>query len=161
MLQRIFPQSFDNHYRGHKSALLLLAVITIFNSLMFYQAVFNSYYAAGHIDNIPLGTPESAVQIVSLFTKLGNVHFVFIILAVLALIRYRSMVALVFLLQIYEYVTRKIINNIYHDSPYFRLPTDAANAIVQSLFYAMLIGFVLSIWWRDDAASADVPRPRH
>jgi hypothetical protein len=155
MLSKIFPAHYDNVYRGHKFALVLLVFITIFNTIMWYQSVFNTYYAAAEADNIPLASypADAALQIISIFAKLGNVHFIFIVLSVLALIRYRSMISLVFLLQIWEYVTRLAINNHLHDTPWVSLPGDLAQAIVQSLFYAMLLGFALSLWHRDRSAS--------
>lgn len=154
MLNKIFPKQYDNEYRGHKLALLLLAIITAFNLMMFYQTVFNTYYAATSADGIPLDSysPEAAQRVMAIFALLGNVHFVFITLAVLALVRYRSMVSLVFLLQIWEYVTRTAINNHFFGTPWLHLPADLASGIVQSLFYAMIIGLALSLWHRGTAA---------
>lgn len=150
MLSKIFPKQYDNDYRGHKLALLLLIIITAFNLIMFYQTVFNTYYAATSADGIPLDSysPEASQRVMYIFALLGNVHFVFITLAVLALARYRTMVPLVFLCEIIEFLGRKAISNHYYDTPWVQLPDNLASGIVHSLFYLMLVGFGLSVWHR-------------
>ncbi|MFL0355651.1 hypothetical protein ACI5KX_04160 [Erythrobacter sp. GH1-10] len=154
MLEKIFPKQFDNQYRGHWVALVLLWIITAFKTLMAYNTAINSRYGAVNADGIPIDSysPEAGIMVLNIFAKLGNMHFIIVALSLLALIRYRAMVPLIYLILVYEYLTRRLITMVWLDVPYMRIADDTAGLIVQSLFLAMVIGFGLSIWSRGSDA---------
>ncbi len=154
MLRRIFPAQIDNVYRGHKLALLLLVVVVIFKTMMAYNSLFDTRFIMIHADGIPLDSypPDAAQTAVTLFALLGNINFIITLFCVLALVRYRAMTSLMFLVLIYEYLTRKAINHYFDDMPWFQWPSGIASTVVQSLFVAMLVGFALSLRHRDPAA---------
>lgn len=155
MLARIFPRQFGNEYDGHWIAIVLLWAITVFKTIMAYNTAINTRYGAIHADGIPVDSypPDAAVQVLSIFAKLGNLHFILVALSLMALIRYRSMVPLIYLILICEYIARRLQTTIWEDAPFLQLAHSTGGAIVQSLFLAMVIGFVLSLWSR--GASSD------
>lgn len=157
MLRRIFPRQFSNEYHGHWLALVLLWIITGFKTIMAYNTAINTRYGAVHADGIPIDSysQEAGIMVLNIFAKLGNMHFILVAVSLMALIRYRSMVPLIYLILIYEYLSRKLLSTIWMEVPFLQLATSTAGAIVQSLFLAMVIGFVLSLWWRGAGHTAN------
>jgi hypothetical protein len=153
MLAKIFPKQFDNAYQGHWIALVLLWIITAFKAIMAYNTAINVRYGAINADGIPVDSypPEAAAQVLSIFSKLGNLHFILVALGLMALLRYRSMVPLLYLILIYEYVARKLQTTIWEGAPFLQLATSTAGAIVQLLFLAMVVGFGFSLWSRNSS----------
>lgn len=157
MATKIFPKCFDNDFRGHKLALLLLVVITGFKAIMAFNSVFDTYNIAVSADGIPLDSypADAAQKLVSIFALLGNLHGIIVALSLLVLVRYRSMVPLIYLILIYEYAARKVINHFLDGgSLWFSWPTGPAGWILQSLFAAMIVGFGLSLWERKSSSPA-------
>lgn len=161
MLRKIFPKQFSNEYDGHWTALVLLWIITGFKAIMAYNTAINTRYGAINADGIPVDSypPEAAAQVLSIFSKLGNLHFILVALGLMALIRYRSMVPLIYLILIYEYLARRLQTTIWEGAPFLQLASSTAGAIVQSLFLAMLVGFALSLWSRGTGSSASTRVP--
>src|ERR1700720_155796 len=75
------------------------------------RSIFDGYAVATTADGIPLDTysPAAARTIVSLWALLGLSSFMLCLLCILALIRYRSMVPLMFALFLLEYLGRRLI----------------------------------------------------
>ena len=126
---------------------------------MAYNTTINTRYGAVNADGIPIDSysPEAGIMVLNIFAKLGNMHFILIAVSLLALIRYRSMVPLIYLILIYEYLSRRLLSSIWLDVPFFQFATSTAGVIVQSLFLAMVTGFVLSLWWRGAGPTASEP----
>jgi hypothetical protein len=74
MFDQLFPQRFDNTYRGYKLALWLFALLVFMKVVMSLNCIFNGYSVATSADGIPLDTFTSAgaQTVVSLFALLGN-----------------------------------------------------------------------------------------
>ncbi len=161
MLKRIFPKQFSNEYHGHWLALVLLWIITGFKTIMAYNTAINTRYGAVNADGIPIDSysAEAGIMVLNIFAKLGNMHFILVAISMMALIRYRSMVPLIYLILIYEYLSRRLLSTIWMDTPFLQLATSTAGAIVQSLFLAMIIGFVFSLWSRRARSTSDEPAP--
>jgi hypothetical protein len=159
MLKTIFPRQFDNEFRGHWLALVLLWVITGFKAIMAYNSAINTRYGAVNADGIPIDSypADAANMVLSIFAKLGNLHFILVAISVVALVRYRSMVPFIYLILIYEYLSRRLLSTIWSDAPFLQLATSAAGVIVQSLFLAMLVGFGLSLWSRKNGLAGNEP----
>ena len=159
MLTKIFPKQFDNGFQGHWLALALLWIITAFKTIMAYNTAINTRYGAVHADGIPIDsyTPEGGIMVLNIFSKLGNMHFIIVAISLLALIRYRSMVPLIYLILVYEYLTRKLLSMIWMGEPYLKLADSTGGAIVQSVFLMMVIGFGLSLWERGSNELVEKP----
>jgi hypothetical protein len=93
MLNRIFPQQFDNNYRGHKLALWLFALLVLMKLGISLSSIFDTYNVVRSADGIPLDTftTGGAETVVSITTLLGLSQLLLASFGVLALIRYRAM----------------------------------------------------------------------
>jgi hypothetical protein len=111
LFKLLFPGTFDNSYQGKKLALWMLGGIVLIRFAMYSNSILNSRKVLVSADGIPLGNyPAAAADtIVSLFSLLGFSSLVLCLLALLSLIRYRSMVPLMFALMILQYAGGRII----------------------------------------------------
>src|SRR5438874_12662174 len=100
MFEQLLPARIDNTYRGASVALWLFGVVLLLKLIMSVNSIFNGYSVATTADGVPLQSfPPAAVQVVVyMFAAWGLAHFVISLLGVLALIRYRAMVPLLFTL---------------------------------------------------------------
>src|SRR4030095_1362164 len=111
MLNRVFPERFDNNYRGHKLALWLFIPIVLMKVGISLSSIFDTYNVVRSADGIPIDTftPRGAEAVVSVTTLLGLSQFLLASLGVLALIRYRAMIPLMYVLLLVEYLAKKWI----------------------------------------------------
>jgi hypothetical protein len=56
LLDRIFPQQFDNSYRGHKLALWLFGLLVLMRLGISLSSIFDTYNVVRSADGIPLDT---------------------------------------------------------------------------------------------------------
>lgn len=159
MLGKILPKQFDNQFHGHWMALLLLWIITAVKTLMAYNTAINTRYGAVHADRIPIDSysPEAGTMVLNIFSKLGNMHFIIIAITLLALLRYRSMVPLIYVILIYEYLSRKLLSTIWMGEPYLKIADSTGGAIVQLVFLMMVVGFGFALWGRGANRSVEKP----
>jgi hypothetical protein len=149
MLGQIFPKQIDNIYRGYWLAVWLLAPIVLVKAAMGLNSIINTRLVIESADKIPLDTygAGAAATIIFLFKAWGLCLLLLSLLGALALIRYRAMVPLVYLLLLIENAGRKVMTLL---DP---LPTVASSAeppslslmINLALITALLIGFALSL----------------
>jgi hypothetical protein len=144
IFSRLFPQRFDNTYRGHKLALWLFALIVLMRVVMSLNSILNGRSVASSADGIPLETytPAAAQTAVSLFALLGFSNLVICLVCVLVLARYRSMVPLMFTLLLLQYMGGRLI---LHYLPIVRTGTPPGFYVNLSLLVLMIIGLVLSL----------------
>jgi hypothetical protein len=145
MLNRIFAQRFDNNYRGHQLALWLFGLLLLMKLGMSLSAIFDGYNMARSADGIPIDTftSGSAQAVVSITALLGLSHFLLASLGVLALIRYRAMIPLMYVLLLVEYFAKKWILFV---KPIIRIGTPPATYVNLVLIALLLAGLVLSLW---------------
>jgi len=143
----LFPATIDNNYRGRKLALWLFSVILLLKIVMSVNSIFNGYSVATAADGIPLDTyPTDAAQtILSLWAVLGLSRFMLCLICLLALIRYRSMVPLMFALLLLEQLSRYLI---LQRIPIIRTGSPPAGYINLILLALMIAGLPLSLWRR-------------
>jgi len=108
-VNRIFPKQIDNHYRGHKFALWLFYPITFMNVAIALVGIFASDGGAQSADGIPLDTfgAGGAQAVVPVVAHLGLAKLLLGLLFVLALFRYRSMIPLMYVLIVVDYLGHK------------------------------------------------------
>ena len=145
MLNRIFPQSVDNTYRGHKLALWFFGLLLLMHLAMSLNCIFNGYFVAASADGVPLDAfPPAAIQaVLSLFATWGVEHFFILLLGILVLIRYRSLIPFMFAFLLLEDLARK--------TALYLLPMTRTGAgpgyLVNFLFLAFMgVGLALSLW---------------
>jgi hypothetical protein len=144
MLNQIFPHQFDNNYRGHKLALWLFALLVLMKLGMSLSAIFDGYNMARSADGIPIDTFTSggAEAVVSITALLGLSHFLLASLGVLALIRYRAMIPLVYVLLLVEYFAKKWILLVH---PIVRTGTSPSTYVNLVLIALLIVGLALSL----------------
>jgi xanthosine utilization system XapX-like protein len=160
MWSRLFPRVLDNHYRGHPLALWLLVPVVLLKGLMGFNCaglnpfVDNRSIIEG-VDGIPLAAfPAQAVDAITfLFSSWGLGLLLLALLALIGLLRYRSMIPLLYLLLGAEQVGRKFLTWAH---PIERSVggSDITPGLVinWSLTAVLVVGFVLSLLaWRRDA----------
>ena len=144
---QLFPGTIDNNYRGRKIALWLFSALLLLKIVMSVNSIFNGYSVARFADGIPLDTyPTAAAQtILSLWAVLGLSRFMLCLICLLALIRYRSMVPLMFALLLVEQLSRYLI---LERIPIIRTGSPPAGYINLILLALMIAGLPLSLWRR-------------
>jgi hypothetical protein len=144
MIGRLFPQRLDNAYRGHRLAIWFFALVVFVQAGQGLMSIFNGRYAASSPDSIPLDTygAAAAQTVVSLFALLGLLRLVICLLCVVALVRYRAMIPLMFALLVLEYLSRRLI---LHFLPIVRSGTPPGSVVNLALLGVMIVGLALSL----------------
>lgn len=152
MLSRLFPKQIDNDYRGHVVAIWLLVPLVLIKLLQGGSvAGFNPWATSRFIletaDGVPIDTYDvgAASHLVFLFAAWGLNIFLFGILSAIALIRYRAMIPLIYLLMLAEQIGRKWQSMTHLGVPL--IPAGlSASALINTAFTAvMVIGLALSL----------------
>lgn len=144
MWNRFLPRQFDNTYSGYKAALWILGFVLVMKTGMGGNSVLNGYQVATRADGIPLQSyAAGAVQtILYLLAGWGWSQVLLSVLGVIVLVRYRSMVPLMFALQLAEIVGRKLIGRAL---PALRVGTPPAIWVNVTLIAVMAVGLILSL----------------
>jgi hypothetical protein len=144
VFNQLLPRQIDNTYRGYRLALWLFAVLVLVKVAMSLNCIFNGRTVAISADGIPLDAyPSAAAQtIVALFAIWGLAHLMFCVLCIVALVRYRSMIPLMFTLLLLEHVGRKLILNFV---PLVRAGTPPGSFVNLALLAVMIVGLALSL----------------
>jgi hypothetical protein len=152
MLSRLFPRVLDNDYRSHRAAPWLLAPVVLVKALMGFNCaglnpfVDNREIMQG-VDGIPLSSfpPQAAEMLVFMFSAWGLGLLLLSLVAAVALVRYRAMVPMAFLLLGAEQLGRQFMGSA---NPIERLASgnfSAALIINLTLSTILVVGFVLSL----------------
>ena len=159
MLGRIFPRQFDNAYRGHPAAIWLFIPLVIVRLLQGVNSIINTAMVATTADAIPLDrfTPDASASIVLLFA-LGALSFLlFALQGIVALVRYRSMIPLMYLWVLVDTLVRRLII-VAH--PTVDAGPPGAHPIGfyvnLTLLALMVLGFVLSLTGRSNRSRTDL-----
>lgn len=145
MLDRIFPGAFDNRYRGNRFGLWLFYPLVLFNLMIDLATIFRPDSAAQSADGIPLDRfgHDAAGAVIGVAALLGLAGLLLGALFLLAALRYRAMIPLMYLLMVADNVGHKAILLM---KPIVRVAGTSSGTIVTwSLFAASVLGFVLSL----------------
>lgn len=147
MLDRLFPRSIDNTYRGHKLAFVPFGLLVLMKCVIGVNSIFNGHAVMSTADGIALDTfPPAAVQcLVSLWALLGLSHLVLGMLCMLVLIRYRGMLPFMFALLLLQHLGGRLIA---HYLPLARTGAPPASIVNLTLLALMIVGLGLSLWKR-------------
>lgn len=147
MLRRIFPTQIDNAYRGYWLAVWLLVPLALFKLAMGVNVMINTRDVIEGVDGIPLSTfgVEAQKQLVFSFQAWALELFLLAALGLLALVRYRAMTPLIYLLLLIENSGRKVMS-LASGSPFIAPGgPSTATLINMSMIAVLLIGFALSV----------------
>lgn len=143
LIGRVLPMQMSNIYSGHRLALWLFGALILVR-LAQMVTIFIDPNVIRSADGILIETfnRPAQVAIVSIFRVLGFLNILICLLGLLALLRYRAMVPLMYLVLITLFAGQKVISIVY---PIPRAPDAAGGIIVWAMFALTIIGFVLSI----------------
>jgi hypothetical protein len=145
MLNEFLPQRTDNAYHGHKLALWLFAAVILMRTVMSLNSILNGRTVASSADGIPLHTytPAAAQTTVSLFALVGLSSFIICLLCILVLVRYRSLVPVMFALLLLQSLGGRLI---LHFLPIIRTGTPPGIYVNLILLAFIVVGLALSLW---------------
>jgi hypothetical protein len=148
MLHQLLPERIDNTYRGHWLALWLFGGLVFMKGAIGLGTIFNGRSAAVSADGIPLDTfgPAGEQAFLAAFAAWGLAQLTINLLGVLALVRYRAMVPLMFTVLLLEHLSRKLI---FWFLPIARSESPPGFYINLALVAVMLVGLTLSLWNRN------------
>ena len=108
MLKRILPPKFDNRYPGHTTGLWLFALITLVTVGRSLVHIFAPDGGAQSIATIPLDqfTTDGANTVITVFALWGQSQLLIAIVFAVVVLRYRSMIPLMYVLILMEYAGR-------------------------------------------------------
>lgn len=146
----ILPRAGDNDYRGQKIALWIFGILAALRLTIGINSTVKPYMIATTADGIPIASyPAAAGQtIVALFAGLGLNHLLWAVLFIIVLLRYRTLVPLMFTLRLISSIIAAIQDRLHP------LPTTGAppGRYVMIVFLVLTIsGLVLSLWPRRSA----------
>jgi hypothetical protein len=145
MFDRIFPKQIDNNYRGYRLAILIFALLVILRAVMGFNSITMTHIVATNADGIPLDSYGTAcADVVVLFFK--NIGLFFLLLSLLGavvLIRYRTMIPLMYLVLIVQLVGSRLLLFLYPIVKTSEMPLGFP--VNLTMLAAALIGLVLSL----------------
>ena len=115
MLDRLFPRQIDNGYQGRRAALWLLGLLVALKLVVSLNSIFNTASVAQGADGIPLDSfaPAAARTVLMLFALAALGQLVLGLVALAALIRWRALVPLLYLLSLVEQIARRLLVQSY------------------------------------------------
>lgn len=146
MLKEFFPQHADNAYHGHKLALWIFALVVFIRVFQGLNSFLNARTTARYADGIPLHTyaPAAEQTTASLFSMMGLYSFIICLVCILVLIRYRSLVPVMFAVLLLQNIGAKLV---FHFLPIIRTGTPPGIYVNWVLLAFMVVGLALSISW--------------
>jgi len=141
----LFPAQANNDYRGYKTAILFLLAAIALRLLMAYAALLDTHGMVQDADSIPIDSwgPGAAHTFLYMTKLLGLDHLLLTVVAIVILIRWRSLIPFAFLLLLAEQLGRftlKLSNPIPRTGITY-VPVDPNLIIIA----ALLIGLALSL----------------
>lgn len=145
ILARLLPKTITNVFPGQKIALWLFVPLTAVTLWRSQHHIFAADGGAQSIATIPLDsyTEAGANTVITIFALWGLSQLVFGLLGLIALIRYRAMIPMLYLFFILEYAVRV---GIAHFKP-IELTGTAPGGVVNIPFVVVgTILLALSLW---------------
>jgi hypothetical protein len=144
MLTDLLPSTVDNTFRGRRIALWLFGLLAV-KVAMGVNVILNAESVATTADGIPVQSfgAAGASSFLSMFAAWGLSQLLLGLGCLLVLVRYRSLVPLMFLLALLEQVGRKTIQLFYPITRIGDPPGTYVNAVLLGI---MVLGLVLSLW---------------
>jgi hypothetical protein len=156
MLGLLFPRVIDNRFRGQWPGYWLLAPVLLLKFGIAMASILTPR-RANTTDAIDLSSySQAALRDAAASTALlGLLHLCIALFCLLAMIRYRAMVPLVFLWLLAEFLGRRVILGLY---PIDRVGGPSNGSTINLVLVAMLAaGLALSLWPRRDATGGSAP----
>jgi hypothetical protein len=155
MLGRIFPKQFDNDYRGLWLGIAIFVAVTAIKALQGVMSMVNTRNTAINADGIPLDSFSLAAQqeVLSMFALLGMWLLVLPLFSIVALVRYRAMIPLLYVVLLTQQLAARLVVYLHTSTG---APTGHAIGYYVNLGILALttVGFLLSLMERKGLRSA-------
>ena len=140
----LLPATADNAYRGPKIALWIFGLVLFVKIGIALGGLLNGPNAAAQADGIPLSTfgVTGAQDFLSLDAALSITLLMMGVTALIVLVRYRSLVPLMFTILLVEHLLRRLT---YIVIPMIRVGTPPGIWINLALTVLMVVGLGLSL----------------
>ncbi len=144
MLKYLFPKSIDNEYKGNKSPLYLFYLVIPYTIIRSLIHLFSPDGGAQSIATIPLHSfsKNGSNTIIHLFAQWGLSQLLFGLLYIIVIIKYKSLIPLMYLFLFIEYSTRLLLGFYKPFELEGYAPGGIGNYFLVPLFIVM---FILSI----------------
>lgn len=145
MIKRLFPDTFDNHFPGKKIALWVFYPFTAITLWRSQHHVFAPDGGAQSIATIPLDNyaDGAAATIIAIFAQWGLIQLLVGLLMLVAAVRYKSMVPLMWLIVLMEWIGRGLIGQFKPVETLATAPGQTGNLVLPVVALIML---VLALW---------------
>ena len=146
MIARLFPDRFGGGFAGRRAALWLLGIYLALKLVMSVRSVVDPRAVAAGPDAFPLDRygAEGADAVLMLFALNAYGQLVLVLLGTLALLRYRALVPLVFLLLLLDHAGRRAIVAAHEVER--SAGSSGGFYINLALLILLLVGLGLSLW---------------
>ncbi len=141
ILNRLFPAQFDNVFRGNRIALWVFYAFTAVTLWRSQHHVFAPDGGAQSIATIPLDSYSdgAAATIIAIFAQWGLVQLLLGMVMLLAAVRYNSMVPLMWLIVLVEWIGRGLIGQFKPVETIGTAPGQVGNMMIPIIALVMLV----------------------
>ncbi|MFN2098745.1 hypothetical protein [Altererythrobacter sp. MF3-039] len=145
VLDRLLPAQFDNVYRGNRLALWVFYPITAITLWRSQHHMLAPDGGAQSLATIPLNSyPDGAsATIIAIFAQWGLIQLLLGMIMLLAALRYKSMVPLLWLVLLVEWTGRGLVGQFKPVETISTAPGQIGNLVVPIVALVML---VLALW---------------
>ena len=145
MFGRLFPRQFDNSYRGPWLALVILGLLLFFRLAQTGMGLVSPVLVIRGPDGILFDTFNAPAQaaFTYVFRLLCFLNILVCLIGVLALVRYRAMVPLIYLVLLFLLAGQKVMGLLF---PVPRAPEAFGGLMILGMLTVTLLGFVLSLF---------------
>lgn len=143
----LLPREAGNDFQGHKSGLWILVILLLLLAAMSVNSVFNGHYVATKADGLPLDSFSAAGArvIIMFYAMWGVTQLTVVMFGIVALVRYRALVPITFLLLLTEQVFWRIV---HYALPVSNQGDSGGSWFIYGLLALTFVGFILSLWKR-------------
>ena len=148
MQNRLLPRQIGNHFAAQGPGLWLFGFLLLMKGLQSLAIFFSGNSIVKGADGVPLDAfpPDAARTIVAASAISSLYRLLLCMIGVLALIRYRGIIALLFAVFAFEYVAKLLILRFL---PLASSGGTPPGPIVNfAIFVIAVVGLVLSLWRR-------------
>ena len=147
MSNRIFPKQFDSHYRGHLLSIWIFGGAVLMELAMGVNSLVNPRTVATMADGIPLDqyAAGGADAVIAVFAIAGLFRVTLAILGLVALIRYRTMIPLMFIVLLFPQLGSKALLALHPVTRSGVATAHVGSAFVFALIGMLCVGFALSL----------------
>jgi len=144
MLNELLPRSLHNNFRGYRIALWILGLLTAVRALQSVMIIFNGHDTVTNADGIPIDSysADAAQTVLALFALVSVWRLIVCAMSVVALVRYRNAVPIIFVVHIASYLGALLLSAFV---PLVRTGNPPGPWVNFALFALMVIGLGLSL----------------